>query len=170
MAGGYQVEGCFNASHGVFMDLVEASANLDGSCTTPVMLLHQMWNDFFASAGGDGHFLQVCHSQGVAHVRNALETYDEELRQKIRVVAVAPLAYVDPDTCEKVVHIVCENDFVPLIDKHNKEKYAETIKYVESHPDANQSFDHEFQSRTYEDHLEMQVEGFFDDFGYYSYY
>ncbi|MFQ5730231.1 MAG: hypothetical protein ACE5GN_07710, partial [Waddliaceae bacterium] len=114
----------------------------------------------------DGHFLQLCHSQGAVHVRNALETYDEELRKRIRVVAVAPLAYINPDTCENVVHLISEGDFIPSIDAENKKKYEETIVHLEPHPEASPILDHGVLSRTYEDAIKDQINYFFDDYCY----
>ncbi|NGX42582.1 MAG: tRNA nuclease WapA [Chlamydiae bacterium] len=164
-AGGYQVDLCHNATHGTDTDLVEANMNLKGVCTTPVKYLHQKWNNFFAGCKGDGHYLEFCHSQGTAHVRNALETYDEDLRKNIRVVAIAPLAYIDPDVCEKVVHYVSEGDPVPLLDAKNKERVEETIVYLKPHENASWILDHEFLSDTYEEAQKKQIDDFFDAFG-----
>jgi len=162
-AGGRQVNGVYNATHGKAQDINESVMNLRGVCTTPVMHLHQQWDEFFQINGEEAHILQLAHSQGCVHVRNALETYDPELRRQIRVLAVAPYAYIDPDSCEKVQHLV-STDFVTRIDSENMQKYEHTIKYLDPHPDANQWFDHEFQSPTYEESIKEYTDKFFKEF------
>ena len=93
-----------------------------------------------------------------------METYDEDLRKNIRVVAIAPLAYIDPDVCEKVVHYVSKRDPVPLIDAENKKRVEETIMYLEPHENASWIIDHGVLSDTYEEPIKRQTRNFFDAF------
>ena len=101
LAGGVNVRGTCNETHGIVVDLIECVMGLWGVTTDPVKRLHEKWDRALADGGT---FLEVCTSQGTIHVRNALLTYSEEKRQQILVLAIAPAAYIVPGTCRQVYH------------------------------------------------------------------
>lgn len=82
LTGGYNIKGVYNATHGWHNDLKESYKGLNFTATRPVRLLHVTWNKFFTEADNDATFLQICHSQGVIHTRNALISFDPEKRKK----------------------------------------------------------------------------------------
>ena len=137
LSGGYNVHITHNATHGAFNDVLECKKGLfDRVATEPVACLHTMWDEFFNN-GGRGDFLQICHSQGAIHVLNALESYPKKLRQRIRVVAIAPAAYIPNDLCKKASHFRTGFDPVPYIDSERQER-ASDVTYIEPlsyHPD-----------------------------------
>lgn len=144
----------YNSTHGLW-DLIEAGINFCGGTTRPVSLMHQEWDEYFKNCPY-GIFIQVCHSQGAIITRNALESYDEELRKRIHVIAVAPAAYIDQKTCGSVVHFVSRNDFIPMIDVKGRWKNKENIVILEPHKDAS-FFDHSIKSPTYRQHIRDSI-------------
>ncbi len=150
LAGGVNVRGTCNETHGIVVDLIECVMGLWGVTTDPVKRLHEKWDRALADGGT---FLEVCTSQGTIHVRNALLTYSEEKRQQILVLAIAPAAYIVPGTCRQVYHYRNKNPFrdpIPYIDRKGARIARGTIREVDSHPDA-PWFDHTVQSPTWDD-------------------
>lgn len=156
LAGGCTSSFVYNASHGVF-DLIESFLNLLGIVTRPAQLLHKEWDHFFANCPEDGIIIMVCHSQGAILTRNALSTYDEELRKRIHVVAVAPAAYIDEGLCGSVMHYVSKRDFVPWIDVVGRMRNRHTTVELDPHPDA-PFFDHAVSSPTYQDDIDKRIQ------------
>lgn len=151
LAGGCNVHGVWNATHGHNCDLTECSLNLYRYLATPpVRKIHEAWDEFFAGSDPDQLMYVVCHSQGAIHVRNALLDYDDERRKRIIVLAVAPGAYIDPSICGHVTHLVSHPDPVPHMDYEGRVRCARHIIHVERHPSACRWNDHSFRSRSYE--------------------
>ena len=162
LAGGYNVHAVYNATHGFMTDLIECDMGLNGYVATePVRQLHKMWDSYFAQASSNGMFLQICHSQGAIHVRNALLDYPEELRARILVVAIAPGGYIYQQTCSTVTHYRAgpHRDPIPRIDKAGAERSKESIVDLDSRPEAH-LFDHSFMSPTYEDVLMRHIRNY----------
>ena len=86
----------------------------------------------------------------------ALESYPEELRKKIRVVGIAPAAYIPNELCHSIVHYVSDRDPIPKISKNDRWKCRDTVRVVPSHPNASR-FDHSFNSPTYREHIEREI-------------
>lgn len=159
LAGGYNVHGVYNATHGVAVDLVECKLGLKYIATEPVHQLHKMWNSFFERSSADAKYLMICHSQGAIHARNALLDYPPALRERILVVAIAPGGYIYRETCAKVIHYrnaSALRDFVPRLDVLGARRSAQTVVDLPSHPNA-PLFDHEFISPTYRSSLRKHV-------------
>lgn len=156
--GGCNVHGVHYMSHGL-VDAFEAFLNYCGVITSPGLLQMEMWDRCFNAMSPEGIILHQCHSQGVLHTRNALKRYPEDLRQRIYVIAVAPAAYISPDLCGKVAHLVSRRDFVPWIDFIGRFKYADTIQLLEPHENAS-FFDHSFSSPTYVQPIEHTITRF----------
>ncbi len=106
LAGGYNVHGVHNATHGIFADFRECQMGLEGKCTAPVWHLHQMWDDFFMDHQEDDQkFILICHSQGALLTRLALESYHPEWRKRIHVIVVAGAAEIPERLCGSSHHI-----------------------------------------------------------------
>ena len=161
LAGGYNIHGVYNATHGTFIDVAECGLGLNYIATDPVKQLHKMWNSFFEKSSANARFLMICHSQGAIHVRNALLDYPPELRDRIIVVAIAPGGYIYQETCVDVLHYRAGKyrDFVPRLDKDGAKREAAKIVDLTSHPDA-ALFDHEFMSPTYRDILLQHIRNY----------
>ncbi len=163
-AGGVEMVFCYNKTYSTPEDLKESIRNLLGYVATkPVRKLHKIWNKALSSSS-DARILQICHSQGVIHVRNALMSFPPELRARIHVLAIAPAAYVNRELCGSVVHYTSERDFVPLIDRKGKRACRDTTIRLKPHADA-PVFDHDFQSPTYEKVMQPYISNFIKKYG-----
>lgn len=159
-SGGY-VYAVYNPTHFFYFDLYECCLGLSGTATRPVLELHQMWNEFFKK-NKTGKFLQICHSQGVIHVKNALIGYPKHLRERILVVAIAPATYISKSLCADVVHYRAAlwRDPVPYINFIGAWQERHTTVTLRSHPKA-RLHDHDFQSPTYINFLMKHIDEYF---------
>lgn len=166
LAGGFNIHGVYNATHGMLPDLRESFVGLNYIATDPVRQLHKMWNSFFEKNYGDSKFLMICHSQGAIHVRNALLDYPPELRERILVVAIAPAAYIYQETCADVIHYRAKpwRDFIPRIDILGAMRSRSSIRDLDSHPNA-PLFDHRFTSPTYQKVLKNHINNYITNRG-----
>lgn len=155
---GYNTKGVYNATHGLWIDAREACLNLNcRAMTPPVYLYHKEWDYYFDNDITGAPFWQGCHSQGSAQVRNALETYPKERRDRIVVAAFAPLAYIPKRLCMQVTHYVCPSDLIPYIDSEGKKACEDTIIYVPRMHNCKQSC-HEFLNPIYAPYLKSDIE------------
>lgn len=145
----------YNSTHGGW-DIVEAGLNLLGMNSKPVTQLHHDWDTFFSNATEDSSYLQVAHSQGVIQVRNALKSYEPELRKKIHVIAIAPAAYINQNLCGSVMHYVSKRDFVPWLDLPGRFINRKNIKSLDPHPES-ALLDHTVHSLTVRDEIEARI-------------
>jgi len=161
LSGGYNIHGTYNASHGIFTDIAECYYGLiHGIRTDPCTNLANNWTGFFKEAPEDAILLHMCTSQGAIITRNTLTHFPKDLRERIRVVAIAPGAYISRDLCHSVRHYVTEKwyrDPIPRLDFIGKIKYRDSIHYLPSHPNA-EFFDHSFASPTFADTIKMEVD------------
>ena len=157
LTGGYNINAVYNATHGLGVDVAECIMGLlQGVATTPVSMLHQDWNNHFAHS--DEIYLQFCHSQGAILTKMALESYPEDLRQRIDVVGIAPAAYIPKELCHSVVHYEAAwyRDFIPRISISDRWQCCDTAQVVPSHPNA-PPFDHRFSSPTFKKYIADQL-------------
>ena len=155
---GYNTRGVYNATHSLPVDVHEAFANLNShAMTPPVYLYHQEWNRYFDNDTTGAPLWQSCHSQGAAQVRNALEDYPKDRRDRIIVAAFAPFAYISKDLCMQVNHYVCPSDRIPYIDRDGKRACEDTITYVPKMPNCRQSC-HEFLNPIYLPYIEDEIQ------------
>ena len=161
LAGGYNIQAVYNATHGKSVDILECTLGLKFIATSPVRQLHKMWNLFFEKSSATARFLMIGHSQGIIHVRNALLDYPPELRSRILVVAIAPGAYIYQETCATVRHYRAQahRDFIPRLDRAGNKRERDTIFTLDSHSNA-PAFDHEFMSPTYEERLWQHIRNY----------
>lgn len=158
LAGGCNIHAVYNATHGITVDLKECEIGLRYIATDPVRQLHKMWDNFFEKNSVNANFLQVCHSQGAIHVRNALLDYPSELQKRISVVAIAPGGYIYPESCAQVMHYRAKisRDFIPYFDQQGSARAQGTIFELNSHLEA-PLHDHSFKSPTYLNLLNQSV-------------
>lgn len=163
LVGGYNVHGTYNATHAYFYDPVECIKGLFGIATAPVHELIKNWQSLALEGPEDLTIIHVCHSQGAIHTRNALLSISEELRQKIKVIAVAPGGYLVPETAADMVHFRAYplRDFIPYLDRPGMRRAAagNTIETLSSHSSAF-FHDHSFQSPTYHDAMKNKINKF----------
>lgn len=129
------VYGVYNATHGKKADFYECILGMNYTATKPAKLLHHLWDQLLAQTPSR-MILQVCHSQGAIHVRNALLSYDREKRTQISVLGVAPAAYMWPGTCRAARYIATTRDFIPFLDWSGKQRAQAAIVHVPSDADA----------------------------------
>ncbi|MDP1835153.1 MAG: RHS repeat-associated core domain-containing protein [Chlamydiales bacterium] len=160
LSGGFNVNFICNQTHNIIFDIMECILGVHHVTTRPVELLHKEWDKSLAA---EPTILQICTSQGVIHVRNALLTYPEHLRNRIIVLAIAPAVYIDRDLCRQVIHYRAADprrDFIPrCFDKRGEARAREqgTIRDVPSHKDAS-FFDHSISSPTYSDPIQHHIQ------------
>lgn len=155
LAGGCNVHGVWNATHGIARDGKEAVLQLYCYCgTDPVHRVHEVWDDFFSRSEPNQLMFVICQSQGVIIIRNSLLDYDRERRKRIMVLAVAPASYIDEEICGQILHLVSRWDPITWVDFMGRIRCTESIIYVERHPTAPRVCDHAFRSASYQDYIE----------------
>lgn len=154
-----------NGTHTPTHLLLDACRYLDTTFTRinflTVETLHKKWDALFASMGPKGTILEIPHSWGCALVRNALESYPEDLRKRIEVVAIAPGAYIDENLCGRVVHYVSTGDIVPYFDIMGRIRCRDTTIHLTPHEDAF-FLDHFFTSPTYVNPIKYRINEYVD--------
>lgn len=169
-----------NRSHGPIADLAEiVSLNYAGFSPGTGRELLKAWISFDEENRecSEAKYLQVCHSQGAIHVRNALLQATERVRDRVIVVAIAPAAVVSKELCFQSYNYASKRDFLVYGElahasafdtnefgiSKNVERALENIQeliFLEPHPSAI-GLDHDFQSPTFADvcaaHLQEYV-------------
>ncbi|MCH9609974.1 MAG: hypothetical protein S4CHLAM81_11250 [Chlamydiales bacterium] len=79
----------------------------------------------------------------------------EEVRKRVRVVAIAPAAYIDRELCHSVQHYRVENDIVPKIDRAGLKRNRHNTTVLKSL--TGKWWDHSFNSPTYEKALRSEI-------------
>lgn len=163
LAGESKIRCIWNANHGKANDAREYCSNtMKGKVTGAGLRLIEEWKEFYKNYPG-WKYLMLCHSQGVALVKNALIHSSEEIRKMVIVLAVAPGAYISKHLCLEVVHLVSKRDLVPYLDLKGRFRCADTIRKLDPHPNA-PFFDHSFQSPTYEIPIQRYIYYFSDKY------
>ncbi|MCP5469708.1 MAG: DUF687 family protein [Chlamydiales bacterium] len=159
LSGGMNIGGVYNATHSLPVDVFEAGLNLFRVVhTEPVRLIKEHFEMDVKNGPPEAFFLYIAHSHGVIEIRNALIDSPEEIRRRIRVVAIAPAAYIDEDLCHSVVHYRAEGcrDFVPHIDRAGRNRNRHTTVILKSK--TRSAWDHSFQSPTYRNALKHEID------------
>ncbi|MCH9610596.1 MAG: hypothetical protein S4CHLAM81_04380 [Chlamydiales bacterium] len=159
LAGGYDIWGVYNSTQSLPLDVFESLLNLWEVSTEPVTYLQDTWKRFFDEAPEGSIFLQFCHSQGAILTRNALMRSSQDLRERVRVVAVAPGAYIDEHLCHSVQHYRVEGgyDWIPHLDSNGMYRNRHTTKVLKS---VTKDWDHTFLSPTYQEALEHEIQSY----------
>jgi RHS repeat-associated protein len=136
-----------NSSRGFVYDIARSFFELVFHVQTKSVKAQQKaWDAFLLNS--KGLYLHFCHSEGAIITRNAIETYPEELRQRIIIVAIAPAGYIDDKYAYSVIHYRSTRDIVPLLDVTGAIRCRHSTVVLEPHKDA-PLFDHSFDSPTY---------------------
>lgn len=170
MAGGREVLGVHNASFGIGCDIFESALGSFGIKTNPSKLVQENWDECWAN--NNSHVLHLAHSQGMIQTKNAIPSYDSELRQRINVIGIAPGAHVKKTDFGEAIHYESYRDFVPLFDKLFKIATMDfdaignraNVVMLTPHPDA-PGFDHFIDSPTYQIPVNNTINAFFETYG-----
>jgi RHS repeat-associated protein len=170
-AQGAKVYGTYNATNlrGILpfsfvADVLECGVGYVGFHTPPVQLLKNQWNHFIATHAQEAKFFQPCHSGGALHVKNALLTSPESVRQRIIVLALAPAVIVPQKLCFRSYNYISKRDFVTHLDVIGKLRYGNELKILEPHPEAS-FWDHEFLSPTFKDPIQRHIADYIENYG-----
>ena len=178
---GRSIDAIYNKSNTAPIDLLEAFLiNIPGESPNTAKLLQENWVEFHHKNIDNSKlkYLQVCHSQGAIHVRNALASAPKEIRDRVIVVAIAPAAVVPRELCFDSTNYACKADIVPkveipvsvVLDLAHREGFThlreaiekqDQIIWIDPHPDS-KGMRHGFQDPTYlkwlKTHLQEHVE------------
>ncbi len=160
---GAKIYGIHNASNFV-TDVLECGLGHIGFHTPTVQLLKNKWTHLIASHGPQAKFLEICHSGGAIHLKNALLTSPESVRQRIIALAIAPAAIIPRRLCFRSDNYVSKNDIVTHLDVWGKRRYGNELHVLEPHPDANK-WDHEFLSPTFEGRIQEHIDDYIKKYG-----
>ena len=92
-AQGAKIYSIHNATRNLVVDVLECGLGHKGFHTPPVQLLKNKWKRLIASHGPQAKFLEICHSGGADHLKNALLISPESVRQRIIALAIALCYY-----------------------------------------------------------------------------
>ena len=140
--------GIANTAVSIGGDIAECGLGRIGLHTPPVQLLKNQWAHFAMTYGPDAKFLQICHSGGADHVKNALISSSEATRQRIIVLAINPSVIIPEELCFRSNNYMSRRDFVTRLDVIGRLRYGNQLHILEPHPHA-KFWDHEFASPTF---------------------
>ncbi|WP_171005715.1 RHS repeat-associated core domain-containing protein [Candidatus Rhabdochlamydia sp. T3358] len=163
-AQGTKIYGTHNATNFPVIDVFECAAGHIGFHTPPVQLLKNKWKHLIASHGPQAKFLEICHSGGAIHLKNALLTSPESVRQQIIALAIAPAVIIPRRLCFQSDNYISKNDFVTHLDFDGKRRYGNELHVLEPHPDA-KDWDHEFLSPTFESRIQGHIKEYLKNYG-----
>jgi hypothetical protein len=158
LADHHNIHGVFKANRPLHLELLESISSFD---TPPVLLLQNQWRAFFLRQP-DCKYLQICHSQGVLHVKKALEGLTAEERKKIIVVAIAPQVTIPNDLCYKVDHYLSTRDFVPYLQGNPVENSLSQDVHIRAPEKKAPLWDHDFESPSYLEALRFHIENYIE--------
>lgn len=110
--------------------------------------------------------MQVCHSGGALHVKNALLASPEAVQQRIIVVAIAPAVIIPRKLCFKSNDYISKQDFVTYLDRSGMQKYGDQLQILK--PDSELKWwhwDHDFLSSTFARELERHIDAYISIYG-----
>jgi hypothetical protein len=177
----HHVEWVHNQSHSIPVDIVEIILFNYKGYSAPAKHLMENWMKFHEEHKNNPHskYLQVCHSQGATHVRNALQNAPKEIRNRIIVVAIAPSSVVPKELCFESFNYASKRDPIPLseavlnynpytpYEKRMAEPSHAALKeliLLEPHPDAAR-FDHNFDSPTFKEPISYHISEYIKQYG-----
>ena len=160
-SGGYNIQGLYNPTHGLYFDLREASWGLQGVRTNPVQLFKDEWAQKLAALPTDKFALHICHSHGAIYTNLALQDSPDAIRKRIRVIAFAPADYISRDICHSVRHYEAPlwRDPIPWINWRGRWQNRDSITVLPSHPNA-PWHDHAISSPTFEQALKEEIDNY----------
>lgn len=171
LAGGLSVEGVYNHTNGMVVDIAEAMVlSFGGVAPITADELVEIWTKFHERNKDNPYAkaFQTCYSMGTILTWVALQKAPKEVRDRVIVVALAPAKVIPDDLCYLSFAYASRNDIVHLAENlcaffmsgavssdslKSQEAYLEIIKSKEKlvllkrQPGSN-FFDHDFQSPT----------------------
>jgi hypothetical protein len=180
------IEWVYNHTNSVFVDTLEvATMNMIGFSPNTAKLLQENWSEFhFENRDhANAKYLQICHSQGAIHVKNALQQVSEEIRHRVIVLAIAPATIVSNDLCYESYNYASTSDVIPNLEVlladfigpmgEERSDFQENVNLLQNqliklnpHPDANW-IDHDFQSLTFKPQIKAHLEDYINCKGQY---
>lgn len=145
-------------------DVAECISGHVGIYTPPVKLLKNQWARFILTHGSEARFLQICHSGGAGHVKNALITSSESVRQRIIVLAINPSVIIPKSLCFQSDNYMSRRDFVTHLDIIGRLKHGNELHILEPHPKA-KYWDHSFASPTFHQTINRHLKEYIEDYG-----
>lgn len=107
-----------NPTQGWIKDMYRFIRSAFGARVTPsAEILASIWKSKIKQGKTIVH---IPHSEGCAITNIALHLLTPQEREKINIIAVAPGKYISKDLCNKVVHLVSYQDFVPFFDWYGR--------------------------------------------------
>jgi RHS repeat-associated protein len=161
---GKKLTGAFNSIVSIGTDIAECGLGRIGLHTPPVQLLKNQWAHFAMTYGPDAKFLQICHSGGADHVKNALISSSEATRQRIIVLAINPSVIIPRKLCFQSHNYMSRRDFVTSLDIIGRLRYGNELHILEPHPNA-KFWDHEFASPTFTGTIKRHIKDYIEDYG-----
>ncbi len=137
-----------SASHGIQNDLPCCVWEYIGGVTLGKSLLQKNWDKFLDTAPEEAKYLQICTSGGCIELYNALESSPPEVRNRIKVLAIAPGKIIPTNLCYQSENFMSKRDIVPRLDLFGQVRYRGQLIILEPHDDAD-SFDHSIMSPTF---------------------
>lgn len=179
IAGDVRIEGVYNHSNGVAVDLAEIVVlNYAGIAPITADLLVEKWTQFHQENihNPDAKYLQFTHSMGTIQTKDGLQRAPQEIRDRVIVVAIAPAVVIPRELCHDSFHYASKKDIVHYgEDAHthflaafndepeqmdmlkqlslNKEK----IVFLDPHEDA-KGIDHDFESPTFHKEIKQHID------------
>lgn len=145
-------------------NIVECGLGRIGLHSLPVQHLKNQWARFILTHGPEAKFLQICHSGGADHVRNALLTSSESVRQRVIVLAINPSVVISKRLCYDADNYASRRDFVTRLDIIGRLKHRDELHILEPHAEA-KFWDHEFVSLTFEQKIKSHIQDYIENYG-----
>ena len=186
LALGKSIEWTYNRSHSLLVDLAEVMHlnYLEYSPTNANVLLEN-WITFHKEnqKRPNAKYLQIAHSQGALHVRNALLEAPPEVRNRVIVVAIAPAGVVPQAYCFRSFNYACEGDAIPAYESVNiyrqylkrlvSEREYNTVMarrkeliILKRHPNATGS-PHDFEGVSFRERIQFHITDYLEHKGEY---
>ncbi len=137
---------------------------LCGIPTTPVGLLKKKWQRFSAIHDSSAKYFQICHSGGAIHVYNALASSPKAVRDRIIVLAIAPVTIIPRHLCRASYNFASKRDSVPKYDIIGRRRYGNQLTLLDPHPEALED-DHGFDSPTVQTIIQKRINDYLKQVG-----
>lgn len=193
LAQGYSVELFYSETDGMLADLQDAVLGNIAS-SKEIDQLKEAWRLFDeANAKSPGaKYLQICHSQGGAYVKRALEESPQAIRDRVIVVNIAVAVIVPNELCFQSYNYASENDYINWVEMARNfdpnltmglkqwaqmNKHREEIIWMQGSCGPwwvpaflyqLYSMHHEFQDPIFEDIIAGHIANYLNSSGYYS--
>ena len=146
-----------NASHGIFLDVVECILLRMGIETPATRMLREGLEWCANFIGPDDKIFLPCHSAGGSHAKLALTNSSQEVRDKVIALSIASAEIIPRELCFDAFNYASKRDFVTRTDIAGMSKYGDQLILLDPHPDA-PFFDHGFNSPTFTEVIEYHTQ------------